>query len=204
MRRCVSSRNIKNRCSIYIYIYIYIYDISSLRVKRSSVPPKLLACSYIEPCTWLLHYTPAHLLISVGESVNISPFSLTSICLEALKTFILYLTLFIPMCYFNLQGIRIIPSNTSFIVKIHLYSRLHVSAPRSLHQTFTVEQIHIWFCTVGIPRVYSVNSWDPNCTKPDPYLDLYNWDPNSLQCKLLGSQLYKTRSIFGFVQLGSQ
>ena len=32
MRRCVWSRNIKNRCSIYIYIYIYIYDISSLRV----------------------------------------------------------------------------------------------------------------------------------------------------------------------------
>ena len=32
MRRCVWSRNIKNRCSIYIYIYIYIYDISSIRV----------------------------------------------------------------------------------------------------------------------------------------------------------------------------
>jgi hypothetical protein len=30
LRRCVSSRNIKNRCSIYIYIYIYIY---SLKVK---------------------------------------------------------------------------------------------------------------------------------------------------------------------------
>jgi len=30
LRRCVWSRNIKNRCSIYIYIYIY--DISSLRV----------------------------------------------------------------------------------------------------------------------------------------------------------------------------
>jgi len=29
-RRCVSSRNIKNGC--FIYIYIYIYDISSLRV----------------------------------------------------------------------------------------------------------------------------------------------------------------------------
>ena len=38
MRRCVWSRNIKNRCStyIYIYIYIYIYDISSLRVKRTA------------------------------------------------------------------------------------------------------------------------------------------------------------------------
>ena len=32
MRRCVWSRNIKNRSSIYIYIYIYIYDISSLRI----------------------------------------------------------------------------------------------------------------------------------------------------------------------------
>ena len=32
MRRCVRSRNIKNRCSIYIYIYIYIYNISSLRI----------------------------------------------------------------------------------------------------------------------------------------------------------------------------
>jgi hypothetical protein len=32
LRRCVWSRNIKNRGSIYIYIYIYIYDISSLRV----------------------------------------------------------------------------------------------------------------------------------------------------------------------------
>jgi len=31
VRRCVWSRNINNRCSIYIYIYIY--DISSLRVK---------------------------------------------------------------------------------------------------------------------------------------------------------------------------
>jgi len=30
LRRCVWSRNIKNRCSIYIYIYIY--DISSLSV----------------------------------------------------------------------------------------------------------------------------------------------------------------------------
>ena len=30
--RRVWSRNIKNRCSIYIYIYIYIYDISNLRV----------------------------------------------------------------------------------------------------------------------------------------------------------------------------
>ena len=30
LRRCVWSRNIKNRCSIYIYIYIY--DISHLRV----------------------------------------------------------------------------------------------------------------------------------------------------------------------------
>ena len=30
LRRCVWSRNIKNRCSIYIYIYIY--DISSLKV----------------------------------------------------------------------------------------------------------------------------------------------------------------------------
>jgi len=28
VHRCVWSRNIKNRCSIYIYIYIY--DISSL------------------------------------------------------------------------------------------------------------------------------------------------------------------------------
>ena len=37
MRRCVSSRNIKNRRSIYIYIYIYIYDISSLRVKSSYI-----------------------------------------------------------------------------------------------------------------------------------------------------------------------
>ena len=36
MRRCVWSRNIKNRCSIYIYIYIYIYicNISSLRIKE--------------------------------------------------------------------------------------------------------------------------------------------------------------------------
>jgi len=34
LRRCVSSRNIKNGCSIYIYIYIYIYDISSLKVKK--------------------------------------------------------------------------------------------------------------------------------------------------------------------------
>jgi len=25
VRRCVWSRNIKNRCSIYIYIYIYIW-----------------------------------------------------------------------------------------------------------------------------------------------------------------------------------
>jgi hypothetical protein len=32
LRRCVWSRNIRKRCSIYIYIYIYIYDISSLRV----------------------------------------------------------------------------------------------------------------------------------------------------------------------------
>jgi hypothetical protein len=38
----------------------------------------------------LLHYIPTHLLLSVGESVNVSPFSLTSICLEALKTFISY------------------------------------------------------------------------------------------------------------------
>jgi hypothetical protein len=32
---------------------------------------------------------------------------------------------------------------------------LHVSAPRSHHQASTVEQIHIWFCTVGIQIVYS-------------------------------------------------
>jgi len=36
LRRCVWSRNIKNRCSIYIYIYIYIYDISNLRVNWRS------------------------------------------------------------------------------------------------------------------------------------------------------------------------
>jgi hypothetical protein len=41
------------------------------------------------------------------------------------------------------QGIRIIPSNTSFIVKIHLYTRLHVSAARNHHQASTVEQIQI-------------------------------------------------------------
>ena len=34
LRRCVWSRNIKNRCSIYIYIYIY--DVSNLRVNNSN------------------------------------------------------------------------------------------------------------------------------------------------------------------------
>jgi len=38
-----------------------------------------------------------------------------------------------------------------FIVKIHLYTRLHVSAQWSHHQASTVEQIQIWFCTIGIP-----------------------------------------------------
>jgi len=59
------------------------------------------------------------------------------------------------MCYLNSQGIKIIQSNTSFIVKIHLYTRLHVSAPRSHYQASAVEQIHIWFCTIGIQIVYS-------------------------------------------------
>ena len=46
MRRCVWSRNIKNRCSIYIYIYIdiYIYDISSLRVNTHVSAMKWLFC----------------------------------------------------------------------------------------------------------------------------------------------------------------
>jgi hypothetical protein len=43
----------------------------------------------------------------------------------------------------NSQVIRIIQSNTSFIVKIHLYTRLHVSFPWSHHQASTVEQIQI-------------------------------------------------------------
>ena len=38
LRRCVWSRNIKNRCSIYIYIYIYICDISRLRVNQQNSP----------------------------------------------------------------------------------------------------------------------------------------------------------------------
>ena len=44
------------------------------------------------------------------------------------------------------QGIRIIQSNTSFLLlKIHLYTGLHVSAPRSHHQASTVEQIQIYY-----------------------------------------------------------
>jgi len=42
-----------------------------------------------------------------------------------------------------------------FIVKIHLYTRLHFSAAQSHHRAFTEEQIHIWFCTIGFPRFYS-------------------------------------------------
>ena len=54
VRRCVWSRNIKNRCSIYIYIYIYIYDISSLRVKFTSTITdyllKLYSFIFLFPC----------------------------------------------------------------------------------------------------------------------------------------------------------
>jgi hypothetical protein len=40
---------------------------------------------------------------------------------------------------FNSQGIKIIQSNTLFfIVKIHLYIGVHVSAPRSRRQASTV------------------------------------------------------------------
>jgi hypothetical protein len=65
---------------------------------------------------------------------------------------------------FDSQGIRIIQSNTPFfIVKIHLYTRLHVSAPRSHHQASTIEQIQIQFCTIGIPRVYSAEVYCLRC-----------------------------------------
>jgi hypothetical protein len=50
------------------------------------------------------------------------------------------------------------------IVKIHLYTRLRVSAPWSHHQASTIEQIQIWFCTIGIPRVYSAEVYCLRCT----------------------------------------
>ena len=54
VRRHVWSRNIKNRCSIYIYIYIYIYDISSLRVNIFSDNLFLqLFCYCIAPHSFL-------------------------------------------------------------------------------------------------------------------------------------------------------
>jgi len=40
---------------------------------------------------------------------------------------------------------------------------LHVSAPRSHHQASTVEQIQIWFYTIGIPRVYSAEVYCLRC-----------------------------------------
>jgi hypothetical protein len=68
-----------------------------------------------------------------------------------------------PDVLFDSQGIIIIQSNTIFIVKIHLYTRLHVSAPWSHHQASTVEQIQIWFCTIWIPTVYSAEIYCLRC-----------------------------------------
>jgi len=55
---------------------------------------------------------------------------------------------------------------------MHLYTRLRVSALRSHHQAFTVEQIHIWFCTVGIPIVYSAEVYCLRCTVKLKLLEL--------------------------------
>jgi len=40
---------------------------------------------------------------------------------------------------------------------------LHVSAPQSHHQASTAEQIQIWVCTIGIPRVYSAEVYCLRC-----------------------------------------
>jgi hypothetical protein len=77
---------------------------------------------------------------------------------------------------FSGQGIRIVQSNTLFIVKLHLYIRLHVSAPWSHHQACTVEQIQIWFCTIGIPKVCSTEVYCPRCTVKLKLLGL-KWIP---------------------------
>jgi len=40
---------------------------------------------------------------------------------------------------------------------------LHVSAPHSHHQASTVEEIQIWFCTIGVPGVYSAEVYCLRC-----------------------------------------
>jgi hypothetical protein len=50
------------------------------------------------------------------------------------------------------------------MLKLPMYIRLHVSSRWSHHQASTVEQIQIWFCTIGIPRVYSAEVYCLRCT----------------------------------------
>jgi hypothetical protein len=70
---------------------------------------------------------------------------------------------------------------------MHLYTRLHVSAPWSQHQVCTVEQIQIWFCTIGIPRVYSVEVYCLRCTIKLKLLEL-KWI--SVYCNKLKYSIY--------------
>jgi len=64
VRRCVWSRNIKNRRSIYIYIYIY--DISSLRVKLLFQ----FQTALLKVMNWTLHSSAA---LTVPASPNMCP-----------------------------------------------------------------------------------------------------------------------------------
>jgi hypothetical protein len=66
-------------------------------------------------------------------------------------------------------GIRIIQSNTSFLLLKYIYIQCYMfQLRRAIHQASTEEHIHIWFCTIGIPTVYSVEVY---CLQRIPQLE---------------------------------